>query len=85
MHDVISAYMLSQEIDRTAREKRYDRLDPDTLYRYEIWDSIGAAPSLRERFGSLATWFRRRKAVPNTSQETVTDACAPSATCAPQT
>lgn len=83
MHDIISAHLISQEIDRKALELRYEMEDPDSLYRYEIWDSIGARPSLAERLRSLISRFRRpgatSKPVPAASGEVPvsTTQCAP--------
>ena len=64
MHDFITTYMASQEIETRSRELRKDLLDPDSLYQYEIWDSIGARPSIKERIVSLMRRIRPRQAAP---------------------
>ena len=61
MHDFITSYMVSQEIEHQARTRRKDLLDPDSLYQYEIWDSIGARPSIKDRFLALIQRIRRQQ------------------------
>lgn len=81
MYDPIATYVLSQEVDRASRERYHQNHDPDSLYQYEIWDSIGASPSLRERLVAFITWFRRRKPEATTSKK---KANVHSRECAPQ-
>ena len=64
MHDFITTYMASQEIETRSRELRKDLLDPDSLYQYEIWDSIGARPSIKERIVSVMRRIRPHQAAP---------------------
>lgn len=84
MHDVIFAHLLSHEIFQETRKRQLERIDPDSLHQYEVWDSIGASPSLRERIGSIISWFARRTRAAKRPSENATATCVHTSQCAPQ-
>lgn len=84
MHDFLISNLASQEMAREVRKSQFPEVDPDELWKHEMWDSLDSAPSFRKIIHRAASLFRRRKATKQHDRRNSAKAQAQSTQCAPQ-
>lgn len=84
MHEPFFTTILSQEIARETRRHQFGNLDPDELYRDEMWDSLDSAPSLKMLFHRVTSFIGRRLPSASHKRGEQTESPAQPTHCAPQ-